>query len=95
MEQLFRQVRRYISDKDLKALQSLPIPKPDYFNWVKEVFEAINVQDHPNATALIWTDGHTTEQFSFTQAAKYCNQFLNFLKKARSQKDELEYFYRG
>jgi acetyl-CoA synthetase len=81
MEKLFRQVRHHIAEENFGALQSLPIAKPGYFNWVTEVFESINVKDHPDSLALVWTDGHKTEKFSFSQAAKYCNQLVNFLRK--------------
>jgi len=82
MEKLFRQVRRRITERDFNALQGLFIDRPVHFNWVKEVFEAINVKDHPDDTALIWTDGEVTERYSFAEAAKYCNQLLNFLRRS-------------
>lgn len=81
MEQFFRLVRRHIAEKKFGALQSLSISKPHYFNWVSEVFEAINVMDHADATALIWTDGNKEEKFSFAEALKCCNQLINFLRR--------------
>ncbi len=65
MEKLFREVSRLIADKNFAALQQLKIPKPEKFNWVKEIFEGIYVKDTPDATALLWTDGKETHRFSF------------------------------
>ena len=59
MENLFRQVRDLIAVHKFDELSRINIIKPDRFNWVKEVFEAIHVKDNPEATALIWTDGES------------------------------------
>jgi acetyl-CoA synthetase len=81
MEQLLRQIRQLISNQQFDALQDLNIVKPQTFNWVTEVFEAINMKDYPDALALIWTDGSKTQEFSFAEAGRLCNQLLNFLRR--------------
>ncbi|MEP7318750.1 MAG: AMP-binding protein [Panacibacter sp.] len=81
MEKLFRNVRRLIRNKEFNALQQLDIECPIAFNWVTEIFENINVKDHPNANALVWTDGKDTAYFTFAAMNKACNRFLNFLRK--------------
>ena len=48
MEQLFREIRNLIAEKRFEELSVLNIPKPDKFNWVKEVFEDIHVKDTPD-----------------------------------------------
>ena len=47
MENLYRQIRKMIAGNQYEALSSLNIAKPAKFNWVTEVFENINVKDHP------------------------------------------------
>jgi len=81
MEQLFRHIRQLISEKQFEALNDLNIGKPQTFNWVTEVFEAINIKDHPDAPALIWTDGHKNHGFTFAECGVLCNQLLNFLRR--------------
>ena len=80
-ENTFRLIREMIADKQFAALRDLTIEKPKKFNWVTEVFENINVKDHPNERALIWTDGEQTKTFSFEDLSILCNHFLNFLRK--------------
>ena len=62
-ENTFRLIREMIADKQFAALRDLTIEEPKKFNWVTEVFENINVKDHPNERALIWTDGEQTKHF--------------------------------
>ena len=80
MEQLFRRIRQLISNKDFDELYRLDFDRPATFNWVKEVFENINVKDNGDATALLWTDGKKTESFTFIEANKWCNKLLNFFR---------------
>jgi len=81
IENTFRLIRKMIADREFAALRDLIIVKPKKFNWVAEVFEKINVQDHPNDRALIWTDGAQTKTFSFEDLSILCNHFLNFLRQ--------------
>ena len=67
MEKLFREVRRLVAAKKFEELHNLSIIKPGKFNWVKEIFENINVKDHPDKHALIWTNGRETKYFSFAE----------------------------
>ena len=80
-ENLYRQIRKMIAGKQFEALRTLSIEKPKKFNWVTEVFENINVKDHPHTRALIWTDGVQTKTFSFEDMNVLCNHFLNFLRQ--------------
>jgi acyl-coenzyme A synthetase/AMP-(fatty) acid ligase len=76
----FEKVRELISRHEFEKLPDLPLSKPEYFNWVTEVFEGINLQQHPNLEALLWTDGETEERYTYAQIAKKGNQFLNLLR---------------
>ncbi len=89
MEQLFRKIRLLISNRIFDALYGLNFSKPSSFNWVKEVFENINVRDHAEATALIWTDGKKTESFSFSEASKLCNKLLNYLRNRDIRQNDI------
>ena len=79
MEHLFRTIRQLIAEKQFDTLSQLPIPKPEKFNWVKEVFEQIHVQDTPDATALLWTNGTETQNYTFREMSQAANRLLNFL----------------
>ncbi|WP_205529478.1 AMP-binding protein [Taibaiella koreensis] len=90
MEALFREIRRLIAAKDFEALARLDIKAPARFNWVQEVFEQIHVNDTPDATALLWTDGRQTHRYSFRDISERSNQLLNFLRnKGVGQHDVL------
>ena len=54
---------------------------PEKFNWAKEIFEDLHVQDTPDKTALIWNDIHTGEASSFTylELLQKANKIINFL----------------
>jgi acetyl-CoA synthetase len=79
-ESLFRQVQTLIADQQFDQLSALNITKPQKFNWVREIFEAIQVKEQPEATALLWTDGTQTQSFSFLDLQTRCNQYVNFLR---------------
>lgn len=80
MEELFRIIRQLIADKQFDQLAALNISKPEYFNWVKEIFEDIHVKDTPDADALIWTDGKESIRYSFSEMSSMGNRLLNFLR---------------
>ena len=81
LENTFRLIRKMIAEKQFATLRDLNIVKPKKFNWVSDVFEKINVKDHPNERALVWTDGEQTKTFSFEDLSILCNHFLNFLRQ--------------
>ena len=89
MEQVYRKIRELIANKQFDALRNLPIEKPDYFNWVRDVFENINVKELPGEPALIWTNGETTESFSFQQLSNSTNKLLNFLRKNHVEQQDV------
>jgi acyl-coenzyme A synthetase/AMP-(fatty) acid ligase len=88
-EDLYRQIRKMIADKQFEALKALNIVKPDKFNWVKEVFENTHVKDCADTPALVWTDSVQTKSFSFKDMQEQCNQFLNFLRKKGLNQHEI------
>ena len=80
MEKEFKLIRQLIADHQFEALSKLDLKKPKTFNWVKEVFEGIQVAERPDAIALLWTDGKETVSFSFSELTRQSNQLLNFLR---------------
>lgn len=89
MEQLFRNIRQLIANKKFEELYDLKVEKPSTFNWVTEIFENINIKDHPNAPALLWTDGKQTHHFTFSEISKQSNRFLNFLRRCGVQQQDV------
>lgn len=89
MENTFRTIRSLIAQEDFEQLNAVSLQKPEKFNWVKEVFEAINVKDHPNETALLWTDEQVTHRYSFRDMSMACNKLLNFLRDRGMQQGDV------
>ena len=76
----FTDTLRKIEDENYKDLElSLP-PKPEYFNWVEEIFYPLNVQRHGERDALIWKH-KITKKYSFNDVYTSCNQLLNLLRR--------------
>lgn len=81
MEMYFEEVSSIIKEEKFEKLKDLKIEKPEYFNWVSEIFEGIHVKNRPHKTALLWTDGNETKEFSFLELIEKTNQLLNFLRR--------------
>lgn len=81
MKKYFEEVASIIERNDFSQLQEIKIAKPEYFNWATEIFEGIHVANQPDKTALLWTDGSNTTEYSFRKLAEKANQLLNFLRK--------------
>ena len=88
MTDLFQQINTLLESKDYDGLYQLDIKKPQSFNWVQEVFENIHLKNHPNKTALLWTDGNHTEQYTFLTLHNRYNQLLNFLRSKGIQQGD-------
>jgi len=80
MKKYFEEVASIIDRNDFSQLKDIKIAKPEYFNWTKEIFEGIHVANYPDKTALLWTDGSKTVEYSFRKLAEQANQLLNFLR---------------
>lgn len=81
MKEIFKKVSTIISTNRFHELSTLKITKPEYFNWVEEIFEGINVAEKPNKTALLWTNEQETVEYSFKEISEKTNQLLNFLRQ--------------
>ena len=79
--ELYQSVAQAIKDKDFDSLHTLKPEKPDYFNWVSDIFEPLNVIPHPNDKALIWKYNELLEVYTFAEISALSNQFLNLMRK--------------
>lgn len=77
---LFTQVRKSVANEDTHDLYKLKLTKPEYFNWVQEVFYEMNVKCYPESQALIWRYNEKEKIYTFQNIYEKANQFLNFLR---------------
>jgi len=56
--------------------------KPEYFNWVYEIFEGIHVKENGNRLALHWVNLDTWEErkYSYRDLANEANKLINYLR---------------
>lgn len=83
---LFTQVRKSVANEDTHDLNKLQLTKPEYFNWVQEVFYEMNVKCYPSSQALIWRYNEKERIYTFKNIYEEANQFLNFLRSHGVQK---------
>lgn len=81
IEELFIRVRELIEQEKFHELKHLKAEKPTHFNWVKDIFEPLHVQQNPDQKALHWVYNEQEEIYTFQEIANKSNQFLNFLRK--------------
>ena len=79
--ELYQRVAQAIKEKDFDQLQEFKPVKPAFFNWVTDIFEPLNVKEHPNDKALIWKYNEQREDFTFAEISARSNQFLNLMRK--------------
>jgi len=91
IQSFFKEVRSILEAKNYDALNNLDLPKPEYFNWVMDVFYELNVQQYPNEKALIWRYRDQEKQFSFKSIYESANQVLNFLRRNKIVKGDAIY----
>src|SRR5690554_7117079 len=86
--ELYQRVAQAIKAKDFDGLHNLQPVKPKHFNWVTDIFEPLNVLEHPNDKALIWKYNDQQEDFTFAEISARCNQFLNLMRKHGIEKGD-------
>lgn len=79
--EVYRQVARAIEERNFDALRGIRPVKPEYFNWVTDIFEPLNVKQYPNDRALVWKYNDQQETYTFSQISERGNQFLNFIRR--------------
>lgn len=78
--QLFTTIRETIDSENYAQLRNIPLFKPKYFNWVRDVFEPYNVQQLGDQLGLIWKYNDLEEKYTFKDLSDKSNQFLNYLR---------------
>lgn len=87
--QLFQSIRHAIEEENYAQLNTIPITKPEYFNWVSDYFEPYNVQQLGNQIGLIWKYNQEEVLFTYRQLSEKSNQFLNFLRQHGIQQRDI------
>ena len=87
----FQQVRSDIASQQFDKLASYTLEKPEYFNWVEDIFRPLNVEASPDSPALLWRYRDQEETFSFQDIYQRSNQLLNFLRRQGCQKGDRMY----
>ncbi|MCU0443874.1 MAG: AMP-binding protein [Microscillaceae bacterium] len=83
MKDWFIKFRQIAETGNYTELHNWQIEKPTHFNWVSEVFEGINLVEHPDKTALILAhDSGKEEHYTYQTLANLGNQLLNTWRKA-------------
>lgn len=81
MKETYKEVIGLLENHQYEDLKNYPFKRPKEMNWVVDVFEGIHLAKDPNKTALLWTDGHETINYSFQDISSKTNKLLNFLRK--------------
>jgi acyl-coenzyme A synthetase/AMP-(fatty) acid ligase len=82
----YSQVRASVANESFDNLAALQLTKPDYFNWVMEVFYEMNVTSYPDSNALIWRYNEKERFYTFKNIYNEANQFINFLRAHGTEK---------
>ena len=86
---LIKQLKSLLAQGDYEGLKNLDIKKVEKVNWVRDVFEGINLVERPDARALVWTDGKQTLNYSFRDLSIRYNKLLNFLRDKGVQQGDV------
>ena len=54
MKEIFLKVKKLIDEENFAALNEIKYNKPESFNWVKEIFEGIHLQERPEKRQLYY-----------------------------------------
>ncbi len=91
LQDYFKEAKKLIQSQNFENLRKLELEKPEYFNWVEEIFYDLNVKDLGNQDALIWRYNDSEKRFSFLEIYETANQFLNLLRKNGVQQGDRFY----
>jgi len=84
----FKKTREAIANKRFEELKTFQLDKPEYFNWVDDIFYPLNVKAFPESNALIWRYNEQEHFFTFQDIYNRSNQLLNFLRNNGAKKGE-------
>ena len=81
IQNYFKEARNLIRDQKFSQLITINLEKPEYFNWVEEIFYDLNVNDFGGDKALIWRYNDQERTYSFKEMYEVSNQLLNLLRQ--------------
>jgi acetyl-CoA synthetase len=78
----FTSLATIIENRDYSKLDDASIDVPENFNWVRDVFEALIVNNNAgrNMLELVTDDPSEAITITYKQGVEKCNQLLNFLR---------------
>lgn len=80
MKNTYQELLKFLENQDYEGLRSYPLELPAEMNWTVDVFEGIHKKNHPDKTALLWTDGKESVEYSYQNMVDESNKVLNFLR---------------
>ncbi|MEP6844606.1 MAG: AMP-binding protein [Panacibacter sp.] len=91
---IFRNIIEGISQRRYDSIPSFVVPEK--FNWVRDVFESLNVAEHPEQNMLeLASDDENIIACTYQEASEKSNQLLNFLRKQGIQKGDIVFMMCG
>ncbi len=87
----FKQAREDIANRQFDKLSTYQLDKPEYFNWVNDIFYPLNVKPYPNSDALIWRHNDQEQHYSFKGIYELSNQLVNFIRKHGGKEGDCMY----
>jgi len=82
MQAYFRRFQQIAEAGTYHELQTLPVPKPELFNWTTEILEGLHVATHPTKAALRLADDAGTQEITYAELAARANRLLNYWRGA-------------
>lgn len=89
MKETYQQIIELLKNKRYKDLENYSLQKPEKMNWMVDVFEGIHLSNTPDKTALLWTDGQETVNYSYRDLTLMTNKLLNFLRGKGVEKGDI------
>jgi len=77
----FKEARNLIVNQKFTELRGLHLEKPEYFNWVEEIFFGLNVKEFGDDNALIWRYQDQEKTYTYKEMYEVSNQFINLLRQ--------------
>ena len=81
LHDIFVKVRTAVTNEHFDERNDLTLTKPEFFNWVEEVFYELNVKVFPESKALLWRYNQKEKSNTFLEIYSEANRFLNFLRR--------------
>jgi acyl-coenzyme A synthetase/AMP-(fatty) acid ligase len=82
MQAYFQRFQQLAEAGTYHELSTLPVPKPEFFNWATEILEGLHVATQPAKTALVLADDTGHQEISYAELAARANRLLHFWRGA-------------